>query len=474
MNHPLQKELIDRDLEYAEFLERHPAYAKSDAFDMLRQKEYARLDTNNETYLDYTGGSLYPISLIEQHSELLKNHVFGNPHSHNNSSQLSSSYLEQARQDVLEYFHADPNDYSVIFCANASAALKLVAESYPFEKGSELLLTADNHNSVQGIREFARHRGANIRYIECQADTLLAENITDYLSPENKATKLLAYPAQSNFSGVQHPLPWIIQAKEAGYDVLLDAAAFAPTNRLDLSAIQPDFVSVSFYKIFGYPTGVGALIARRDALEKLRRPWFAGGTVKIVSAIADFYSLEDGVAAFEEGTVNYLNFPIVSMGLKFVLDLNIDILHDRVMALTSYLLSTMQTLKYNNGQPAIELYGPKAIENRGATIAFNIFKANGEYLHYDLVEKLANEQNIAIRSGCFCNPGAGESSLHHTAETINQCRERVEKEGFNLPVFRDCITNQGKATGAVRVSLGLASNYRDARNFIEFLKNLLK
>ena len=69
---------------------------------------------------------------------------------------------------------------------------------------------------------------------------------------------LFAYPAQSNFSGVQHPLDWIAQAQAHGWDVLLDAAAFVPTNQLDLSRWQPDFVPLSFYKMFGYPTGVGA------------------------------------------------------------------------------------------------------------------------------------------------------------------------------------------------------------------------
>ena len=54
--------------------------------------------------------------------------------------------------------------------------------------------------------------------------------------------------------------------------MLLDAAAFVPTNRLDLSAVRPDVVSRSFYKIFRCPTGVGALLVRKDALKKLRRP----------------------------------------------------------------------------------------------------------------------------------------------------------------------------------------------------------
>ncbi len=477
-------ELTEANTDFTAFLKRYPEYANSYAIDQLRQSEFARLDNSAEIYLDYTGGGLYPACLIDQHAELLKTHVFGNPHSHNNSSQLSSSLLERARQDVLDYFHADSRDYLVIFTANASAALKLVAESYPFDANSELLLTADNHNSVQGIREFARAKGANIHYIGCRQDTLLADDISTYLSPRKKnSARLLAYPAQSNFSGVQHPLSWIEQAKQAGYDTLLDAAAFVPSNRLDLSIVSPDFVSISFYKMFGYPTGVGALIAQRDALHKLKRPWFAGGTVKIVSAIADFYSLADNEAAFEEGTVNYLSLPAVSAGLKFMQEVNIDILHQRVMALTDHLLTSMHSLRHSNGQTAIELYGPKTTQNRGSTIAFNVLSPDGHYIHYDAIEKLANQQGIAIRSGCFCNPGAGESSLNHSVETINLCRERLcnpqqqsslsENQSFNLLDFQQCITSQGKATGAVRASLGLVSNFGDVNKLLQFLRSLL-
>jgi selenocysteine lyase/cysteine desulfurase len=134
--------------------------------------------------------------------------------------------------------------------------------------------------------------------------------------PAKHGNILFAYPAQSYFSSVQHPLEWIEEAHSHGWDVLLDAAAFVPTSRLDLGIVKPDFVPVSFYKMFGYPTGLGALIARRQALEKLRRPWFAGGTITVASVQGDRYYLADGASAFEDGTLDYLNIPAVEIGLK--------------------------------------------------------------------------------------------------------------------------------------------------------------
>jgi molybdenum cofactor sulfurtransferase len=97
---------------------------------------------------------------------------------------------------------------------------------------------------------------------------------------------MFTYPVQSNFSGGQHPHSWIEQAQSRGRDVLLDTAAFVPTNQLDPSRLHPDFVARSFYQMFDWPTGVGALIARREALERLERPWFSGGTIAPLSSSA--------------------------------------------------------------------------------------------------------------------------------------------------------------------------------------------
>jgi len=137
------------------------------------------------------------------------------------------------------------------------------------------LLTFDNHNSVNGIREFARARGAEVVYVPVELPDLRVseERIEAELAARPAGgSSLFAFPAQSNFSSVRHPLAWIAKAKAEGWDVLLDAAAFAPTNALDLSAVKPDFVALSFYKMFGWPTGVGCLLAPvRDQLPAIAR-----------------------------------------------------------------------------------------------------------------------------------------------------------------------------------------------------------
>ena len=271
---------------YKDFLSRYPGYQKTAALDALRATEYPRLDDERHVYLDYTGGSLYAESQLQKHMELLRNGVFGNPHSVNPASAATTEHVERTRRSVLRYFNASPDDYIAIFTLNATGALKLVGESYPFAPGGRYLLSFDNHNSVNGIREFARAKGATSDYAplvppQLRLDRSKLDSLLDLADPMQD--NLFAYPAQSNFSGVKHPLDLVGQAQSKGWDVLLDAAAFVPTSRLDLAAVQPDFVTVSFYKMFGYPTGVGALLVRRAVLEKLKRPWFAGGTVNFVA-----------------------------------------------------------------------------------------------------------------------------------------------------------------------------------------------
>jgi selenocysteine lyase/cysteine desulfurase len=463
----------DREEALAAFVEAWPEYLATSRIDELRATEFARLDEGGHVYLDYTGGGLYGRSQVERHRELLLSSVLGNPHSSNPASVAATELVERTRRHVLDHFRASPDEYVVIFTANASHALKLVGESYPFEAGDRFLLTFDNHNSVNGIREYDRARGAETTYVpvvppelRCGNDTL--RRYLDRARPGRH--NLFAYPAQSNFSGVQHPLCWIELAQERGWDVLLDAAAFVPTNPLDLSRWHPDYVALSFYKMFGYPTGVGALIGRREALEKLHRPWFAGGTIGVASVQADLYTPAAGAAAFEDGTLDYAVLPAVDFGLDFLEEVGVETVHRRVRCLTGWLLESLLSLRHRTGEPLAILYGPEGSEGRGGTIALNFRDRDGRVIDHRRIEGLAAERGISLRTGCFCNPGAGELALGLSGDEISGCFARSGRR-MSYDDFRRCVND--KSTGAVRVSLGLASTFADAFAFVEFARELL-
>ncbi len=279
---------------------------------------------------------------------------------------------------------------------------------------------------------------------------------------------LFAFPAQSNYSGVRHPLDWVTQAHDRGWDVLLDASAFVPTTQLDLSRWHPDFVAVSWYKVFGYPTGIGSLIVRREALARLQRPWFAGGTISLASVAVQRHALMDGESGFEDGTVNYLGLPAIEIGLRHVAAVGMPTIQRRVGYLTRRLLERLPAMRHANGAPLVRLYGPADNQDRGGTIAFNVLDAAGDVVDYREVDALAADRRISIRTGCFCNPGASEAARGITAPEM----ERLFALG--TPPTADDYRRllPGRAAGAVRVSVGIATVERDVTRFLDFIDGL--
>jgi selenocysteine lyase/cysteine desulfurase len=328
---------------------------------------------------------------------------------------------------------------------------------------------------VNGIREFARARGAAVAYVPVGTDMRVEDSELELCLERARRGRdnLFAYPAQSNFSGVQHPLEWIERAHALGWEVLLDAASFAPTNHLDLGRYHPDFVDLSFYKMFGYPTGVGCLIARRASLARLRRPWFAGGTIDVASVQADTHSLAEGEAAFEDGTVDYLSLPAVGIGLDHLRAIGIDTIHDRVRCLSGWLLDRLAALRHGSGAPLARLYGPWTLRARGGTLAFNFLDARGGLIEHAEVERRAAAARISLRTGCFCNPGAAEAASGIARARLAACYGR-RRDG-RPPTRGDlgrCL--DGNTLGAVRISLGVASNYSDVERFLSFAATLLE
>jgi selenocysteine lyase/cysteine desulfurase len=373
---------------------------------------------------------------------------------------------------VLRYFRAD--GYTAIFTLNASGALKHVGECFPFTQGSRLLLTFDNHNSVNGIREFARARGAEFVYAPLTVPDLRADRaVLDPLFDDRDVSRpnLFAFPAQSNFTGVKHPLELVDVAQSRGWQVLLDAAAFVPTNRLDLSTVRPEFVTISFYKMFGYPTGVGCLLVRNDALPCLQRPWFAGGTVNFATVQGRAHILSPGEAGFEDGTLNYLSIPAVEIGLAHLERIGIDVVQARVQSLAGWLLHKLLELRHANGRHMVRIYGPATMQSRGATLTMNFYDPDGHLIDYRRVEELATERRISLRTGCFCNPGAGEAAEGLTAADMRAAMDAGPD--MNLPRFVQLMQERGgKSAGAIRVSFGLASNIDDAARFLSFVEEL--
>ena len=414
--------------------------------------------------------------------------LYGNPHSESTSSRLSTLKIEEVRLRALQFFNASPDDFDLVFVQNATAAIKLVTEIIQShsekEGGFWYAYHGDAHTSLVGIREVAKAGYACFSRDEDVENWIHSEayhNDEKGTHGRTAPTRLFAYPGQSNMTGRRLPLSWPGRIRrsalndQAGTYTLLDAAALASTAELDLSNADeaPDFVALSFYKIFGYPD-LGALLVRRELAPMLnRRRYFGGGTVEMVLNGLQWHSLhaEHPHEYLEDGTLPFHN--IVALGHALTA-------HERIYTsqkhvsrhtarLTKYLYESMASLFHADGTPLCVIYKESGMaygdpSTAGSTIAFNLRYADGSWVKLDDLEVLAKEASIHLRTGGVCNPGGIAKSLDLAPWEFLRNYVAGTRCGHGPVVLG------GKPAGIARVSLGAMSNKRDVDVFIAFLR----
>ncbi|KAL2827409.1 pyridoxal phosphate-dependent transferase [Aspergillus cavernicola] len=448
----------------------------SEDVDIIREREYPLL--KETTYLDHAGTTLYAKSLIDSFSRDLTGHLYGNPHSMSASSQLSSQRIDDIRLRALRFFNANPDEFELVFVANATAAIKLVADAFrdSTPHGFWYGYHVDAHTSLIGVRELAG-KGSRCFMADEEVETWISESGSE----EGESTRLFAYPAQSNMSGRRFPRRWCEQIRsrhgdmKQGIYTLLDAASLVSTSPLDLSdaAAAPDFTVLSFYKIFGFPD-LGALIVRKGAGHIFEsRKFFGGGTVDMVLTDGNPWHAKKVSSIherLEDGTLPFHN--IIALDSAFETHRCLYGTMDNVASHTRFLAKQlherMTALKHYNGAKVCHLYVSPTSDygdpsTQGPILAFNLRNSRGMWIGKSEVERLASVKNIQIRSGTLCNPGGTAMSLEWTGADML----RHYSAGMRCGDDHDIMDE--RPTGILRVSLGAMSSQRDIDTFMAFL-----
>ena len=193
----------------------------------------------------------------------------------------------------------------------------------------------------------------------------------------------------------------------------------------------------------------------------------------MASVQGDKFYLAEGHTAFEDGTIDFLNIPALEIGLKHIQSIGIEHIQQRVRCLTGWLLEKLTSMRHTTGVPLVRLYGPLTTEARGGAVTVNFYNAHGQTIDHRSIEEAANKVNISLRTGCFCNPGAGEVALGISRVELDVCFNGPGHEDrLTIDDFRLCI--DGKSSGAVRISVGMISNFNDVQGFLHFAEGLLR
>ncbi|KAL8426320.1 hypothetical protein Efla_007656 [Eimeria flavescens] len=386
------------------------------------------------------GSALYEESRVLAVFKDLATHVFGNAHSRNPSANLTDKRTREARLLTLDFFGAAEEEFAVVFTSGATAAIKLVGEDFPFTSESSFFYLRINHNSVLGVRSLAYAAGVqSVKALsEGEVEAVLGEREaagreTDWSDAAGLPNCLFGFPLKDNFNGVSYPLKWIQKIHRFGLSdgcrwyVLLDVAAAAPTTRIRLSGSAPDasadFLATSFYKVFGYPTGLGALVVKRSAAAILKKIYWGGGSVAGSLCDSRWQQLKKDVSArLEDGTVNFLGAP----SCLHAKALEMHKIERHVAALTRHLFRSLRALRHRNGAPFALLYwGRKEDPTGRGIVTFNLLKPDGSFVPFNVVEAKTAAAGIHLRTGCFCNPGGCQDYLGLTgAEIVESTRAR--------------------------------------------------
>ncbi|XP_054266776.1 molybdenum cofactor sulfurase 2 isoform X2 [Macrosteles quadrilineatus] len=322
-----------------------------------------------------------------------------------------------------------------------------------------------------------RQNSVTVRCIpQAEAVMMLAADVGTR-KPKSRGNSLFVYPAQCNFSGVKYPLSWVHKVQQGALDngrshrwfCLLDAATLVSTNTLDLSAVRPDFVCLSFYKMFGLPTGLGALLVRNTSTPVLHKRYYGGGTVQVAMSSKPVHVLRPSLhERFEDGTINYLSIIAVRHGLDWwqKVGLTETLLSNHCFRLARYTHMRLRQLHHANNRAAVCLYADTAYDDpstQGGIVNFNMVRDNGQFVGCIEVLNLANLHGIHLRTGCFCNPGACQRHLGMTDEQYYANFEAGHVCGDD----KDLIN--GRPTGSVRVSFGSHSRQSDVDRLLKLL-----
>lgn len=466
-------------------------------------------------YFDNASSLPYSNNILKQFEDDF-NLTLSNPHSLSNISTNTQNIVDDTRKIILNFINADDKIYDCIFTNGTTDSFCKICNYLNFNHNSKFIYTIDNHTSVLGIREKCLEKGGDSIVIDISNNNVISIiELNQWFNQNNKVNSisnkpnntsnlqsnfnLIAIPLESNFSGKlynnineyinQINKKYLSNSNSSNSNnyrniFLIDTAKYISTNKLNLSdTIENngfnnliDITAISFYKIFGFPTGIGALIIKKDLNNYINKSYFGGGTVSSISAINDYKIFKNEMHDyFEDGTINYISIYFLNKIIpKHIYNT------EYIKEITWYFYSQIKNIKYTinseninenvNDLYAFEIYDcdynnfETFKKNHGSIITFNIKKFNNEYIGYKEIENVCALNNISIRTGCLCNIGACTKNLKLNHNDIIENFKKGHSCSKNIDII------DGKPTGAIRVSFSQYNTKEEIDNFIVFLK----
>ena len=341
-------------------------------------------------YLDNAATTQKPKQVIDAISDCYRHH---NAPVHRGLYPLAeeaSQRYEAARASIASFIGAASNK-QVIFSRSATESINMVAQGWlrsSLQVGDQVWVSVmEHHANFLPWQAVCRERGGKLCIIELNPDGTLDLESAAGLFGER--TKFIALTYVSNVLGVINPIKEIVaRAAEHDIPVLIDAAQSVGHMKVDVTALECDFIAFSAHKMFG-PSGIGALYAKAQRLEEMEPLLLGGGMVDFVTEKESHWLPYP--AKFEAGSQNLADAIGFAAAVDYINSIDLETGHKHVMKLTRYAMDALSNIT------GVKIYGPPTSDRRAGTISFNLTD-----VHPHDVAQVAGERGVAIRAGHHC------------------------------------------------------------------------
>jgi cysteine desulfurase / selenocysteine lyase len=340
-------------------------------------------------YLDSTATSQKPLSVIQAMDDFYR---LSNANIHRGVHTLAEEatfMYEQARVKIAKFINA-PSAHQVIYTRNTTESINLVAYTWAranLKAGDLVILTEmEHHSNLVPWQMLQAERGIQLDFIPVTEEGLL--DVEAYKTLLSRSPKLISFTHMSNVLGTINPAAEIIRlAHEVGAVTLVDAAQSVPHLKVDVQALDVDFLAFSAHKMCG-PTGIGVLYGKMALLEAM--PPFLGGGDMIKEVHLHSFRPNALPYKFEAGTPAIAEAVGFGAAVEYLSSLGMDAIAAHEHEITEYALERLEEV------PGVKLFGPSA-EHKGGVAAFTL-----DGIHPHDVAQILDKDGIAVRAGHHC------------------------------------------------------------------------
>jgi cysteine desulfurase/selenocysteine lyase len=340
-------------------------------------------------YLDSANTSQKPRQVIDAVTDFYERHNANLYRAVYELAEEATAKFEQARARLAAFIGA-PEPSCIVFNRGTTEAINLVAHGYGrkfLREGDQILLSElEHHSNIVPWQFCAEATGASLEFIPLGEEGALDLSNLDRLI--TKRTKIVAITGQSNVIGTLPPLRRLADAAHSvGAVIVVDGAQLVPHNRVDVTQLDVDFLTISGHKMLG-PTASGGLYGKREVLDRMDP--FLGGGEMIMEVHRDHSTFKDPPHKFEAGTMNIAQEIGLVAAIDYLEEIGMDAVRDHEKELTRYAIERL------TGTGA-RVFGSHDPETRGGAVSFWY-----RDIHPHDLAQVLDQEGVCVRPGHHC------------------------------------------------------------------------